>query len=432
MTRYALTEITHIVPVETHNADPIGADLSARGAGAARRSVPLLRRVGAMAASLPIGAFSLAVVLSISSHAAAQPAPSGPPAVGVVAVQRRPMTDRYEFNGRIQAPNSVSIVARVTASLEKQLFVEGAEVKKGDLLYVLEKPPFQAALDVQKAAVAQAEAQLENARIDFERKQQLVKTSAVSQQAFDNALATQRVAAAQMTSAEAQLETAQINLDYTEIRSPIDGRIGRTSITVGNVVSPAHGSLTTVVSQDPMYVVFSVPTRRAIELRDQYADKGGFDAVKIRVRLPDGRVYSETGKLDFVNNGIAQDTDTLLFRGTIPNPVLGSQAVGGVELRELTADEFVTVLIESVDPRQVIAVPRAALLADQQGTYVFVVDENNIARQRRVRLGQSTPDTAGIVDGLKEGERVVVEGIQRARPDVPVAPGPVSHIASRS
>jgi membrane fusion protein (multidrug efflux system) len=385
-----------------------------------------------MAASLPIGAFSLAVVLSISSHAAAQPAPSGPPAVGVVAVQRRPMTDRYEFNGRIQAPNSVSIVARVTASLEKQLFVEGAEVKKGDLLYVLEKPPFQAALDVQKAAVAQAEAQLENARIDFERKQQLVKTSAVSQQAFDNALATQRVAAAQMTSAEAQLETAQINLDYTEIRSPIDGRIGRTSITVGNVVSPAHGSLTTVVSQDPMYVVFSVPTRRAIELRDQYADKGGFDAVKIRVRLPDGRVYSETGKLDFVNNGIAQDTDTLLFRGTIPNPVLGSQAVGGVELRELTADEFVTVLIESVDPRQVIAVPRAALLADQQGTYVFVVDENNIARQRRVRLGQSTPDTAGIVDGLKEGERVVVEGIQRARPDVPVAPGPVSHIASRS
>jgi membrane fusion protein (multidrug efflux system) len=259
-----------------------------------------------------------------------------------------------------------------------------------------------------------------------------VKTNAVSQQSADTALATQRTAAAQLKSAQAQLETAQINLNYTEIRSPIDGRIGRTSVTVGNVVGPTSGILTTVVSQDPMYVLFSVPTRRAIELREQYADKGGFDAVKIRIRLPDGRLYPETGKLDFVNNTIAQDTDTLLFRGVVPNPILESQTAGGVNLRELAADEFVTVLVESVDPRQVIAVPRAAILADQQGTYVYVVDNNNIARQRRVRLGQSTPETAGIVDGLKEGERIIVEGVQRARPDSPVSPGPVSHIASRS
>jgi membrane fusion protein (multidrug efflux system) len=320
----------------------------------------------------------------------------------------------------------------VTAFLEQQLFAEGTDVKKGDLLYSLERAPFQAAVDVQKAAVAQAEAQLENANISLWRAQQLVKTNAVSQQSADTALATQRTAAAQLKSAQAQLETAQINLNYTEIRSPIDGRIGRTSVTVGNVVGPTSGILTTVISQDPMYVVFSVATRRAIELREQYADKGGFDAVKIRIRLPDGRVYSETGKLDFVNNTIAQDTDTLLFRGVIPNPILGSQTAGGVNLRELSADEFVTVLVESVDPRQVIAVPRPAILADQQGTYVYVVDDNNIARQRRVRLGQSTPETAGIVDGLKEGERVVVEGIQRVRPDSPVTPVPASRIASRS
>jgi membrane fusion protein (multidrug efflux system) len=203
-------------------------------------------------------------------------------------------------------------------------------------------------------------------------------------------------------------------------------------VTIGNVVGPSSGVLTTVVSQDPVYVVFSVSTRRAIELREQYAGKGGFDAVKIRVRLPDGRVYSETGKLDFANNTISQDTDTLLFRAAIPNPVLQSETAGGVNLRELTADEFVTVLVESVDPRQVIAVPRAAILADQQGPYVYVVDDTNVARQRRVHLGQSTPETAGIVDGLKEGERIIVDGIQRARPDLPVTPAPASHIASRS
>ncbi len=195
-----------------------------------------------------------------------------------------------------------------------------------------------------------------------------------------------------MQAAQAQLETAQINLDYTEIRSPIDGRIGRTSVTIGNVVNPQSGVLTTVVSQDPMYVVFPVPTRRAIELREEYAEKGGFDAVKIRVRLPDGRIYGPTGKVDFINNAIAQDTDTLLIRGVIPNPVLGSQAAGGVKLRELVADEFVTVLLEFVNPKLVIAVPRAAVLADQQGSYVYVVDDQNIARQRRVT---SRPIDAG-------------------------------------
>ena len=122
----------------------------------------------------------------------------------------------------------------------------------------------------------------------------------------------------------------------------------------------------------------------------------------------------------------------MTIRGTIPNPVLGSQAAGGVNLRELVADEFDTVLLESVEPRQAIAVPLAAILADQQGTYVYVVDENNIARQRRVRIGQSTPQTVAIVDGLKEGERVIVEGLQRARPDSLVAPAPATSLASRS
>jgi len=348
----------------------------------------------------------------------------------VIALERGPMTESFEFNGRIQAINSVNIVARVTAFLEKQLFVEGSDVKKGDLLYSLEQPPFQAAVDVQKGAVAQAEAQLENDNISLWRAQQLLQKNAGTQMAVDSALATQRTVAAQLKSAQAQLETSQINLDYTEIHSPIDGRIGRTSVTIGNAVGPTSGTLTEVVSQDPMYVVFPIPTRRALALRGQYVDKGGFDALKIRVRLPDGRIYGKTGKLDFVNNTIAEDTDTLLLRGTIANPVLRSEP--GVKVRELVADEFVTVLLESVQPRQLVAVPQAALLADQQGTYVYVVDEHNVARQRRVRLGQSTPETAAVVDGLTEGERIAVDGIQRVRPNSPVAPAPATPLASRS
>jgi membrane fusion protein (multidrug efflux system) len=350
----------------------------------------------------------------------------------VITVQRQPMTESYEFNGRIQPVNSVNIVARVTAWLDKQLFVEGTDVKKGDLLYTLEKPPFEAAVDRQKAAVAQAEAQLANADIELRRAQYLLGQNAGSQQRADTAEATQRVAAAQLKAAQAQLETAQIDLAYTDVYSPIDGRIGRTSVTIGNVVGPSSGTLTTVVSQDPIYVAFPVPTRRTIELREQYAQKGGFDPVRIRVRLPDGRTYGETGQLDFVNNTIARDTDTLELRAVIANPVLASQTAGGVKLRELVADEFVTVFVESVEPTLVIAVPRAAILTDQQGSYVYVVDGQNIARQRRVRLGQLTPETAGIVDGLNEGEQVIVEGVQRARPNAPVTPAPVTSIASRS
>jgi len=372
------------------------------------------------------------VGIVLATSAMGQPAPSGPPPVGVATVQRQPMTDSYEFNGRIQAINSVNIVARVTAFLERQHFTEGADVKKGDLLYTLERPPYQAAVDVQKAAIAQAQAQLDNGKIELWRKQELVEKKAGTQQAVDTAEATQRTEAAQLQAAQAQLEIAQTNFDYTEIRSPIDGRIGRMSVTVGNVVNLQSGTLTTVVSQDPMYVIFPVPTRRAIELRERYADRGGFDAVKIQIRLPDGRLYDHAGTVDFINNAIAQDTDTLLIRAVIPNPILASQTAGGVNLRELVADEFVTVLLQSVSPKLVITVPRAAILADQQGSYVYVVDDQNIARQRRVTLGTLTPETAAIADGLKEGERVIVEGVQRARPNAPVTATPAASIASRS
>jgi membrane fusion protein, multidrug efflux system len=366
-------------------------------------------------------------LLLSASSVFAQTAPAGPPAVGVVPAQYKSMTESVEFNGRIQARERVDLVARVTAFLNEQHFVEGAEVKKGDLLYRLERAPFEADVEAKKAAIAQAEAQLENANAALARAQDLATRGAGTEVALDNARAAQRTADAQLKAARAQLRQSQINLDYTEIRAPIDGRIGRTSITIGNVVSPTSGTLATIVSADPMYVVFPVSVRRILELRDRYAAKGGIDAVEIRLRLPNGRMYDETGKLEFVDIRVAKDTDTIVLRGTIANPVRPPS-----KLRELADEMFVRVLLEAVEPLTVLAVPRAAVLADQLGDYVYVVNAQDVAEQRRVKLGQSTPETAAILEGLKEGERVIVEGVQRARPNAKVAPAPASQPAGRT
>lgn len=362
------------------------------------------------------------------SPAIAQVGAAGPPAVGVVVAESRPMAESTEINGRIQAEQRVDVVARVTAFLNEQLFVEGAEVKKGDLLYRLEQGPFEADVDVKQAAIAQAEAQLENANTALARAETLAKKSAGPQVAVDNARATQRTDAAQLKSAQAQLRQSQINLGYTDIRSPIDGRVGRTSVTPGNVVGPTSGVLATVVSLDPMYVIFPVAVRRVLDLRDRYAGRGGLDAVRIHLRLSNGKMYGEVGKLQFVDIGVAKDTDTIILRGIIPNPIIPAAAGGNGQVRELVDGEFVTVILEAVEPRQVLAIPRTAILSDQQGSYVYVVNAQNVAEQRRVKLGQSTPDIAAVVDGLKAGERVIVEGIQRARSNEKVAPRPASPV----
>jgi membrane fusion protein, multidrug efflux system len=362
-------------------------------------------------------------IFLLAAPALAQLPVAAPPAVGVVEAAYKPMAESTEINGRIQSVQRVDIVARVTAFLDEQLFVEGAEVKNGDLLYRLERAPFQADVEAKQAAVAEAEAQLENANLAVGRAEELVKRQAGTQVTLDNARTTQRSAAAQLKAAQAQLEQSQINLDYTEIRSPIDGRIGRTAVTIGNVVGPTSGTLATIVSGDPMYVVFPVAMRRVLELRDRYVDKGGFDAVTIRLRLPDGKIYGQQGKLGFVDVEVAKDTDTIVLRGTIDNPII---MAGSIPIRELVNDEFVSVLLEAVQPLKVLAVPRAAVLSDQQGDYVYVVNAQNVVEQRRVKLGQSTPETAGIIEGLKEGEKVIVEGIQRARPGAVVAPAPAS------
>jgi membrane fusion protein (multidrug efflux system) len=146
--------------------------------------------------------------------------------------------------------------------------------------------------------------------------------------------------------------------------------------------------------------------------------------MRIRLRLPDGRLYGQVGKLQFVDINVARDTDTIVLRGVIPNPPLP----GGD--RELTNDEIVRVVLENVKPREVLAIPRVAVLTDQQGDYVYVVGDKDIAQQRRIKLGQSSADTAAVIDGLKDGDRVIVEGLQRVRPNAPVLPAPIGAAAA--
>ncbi|MBV9749304.1 MAG: efflux RND transporter periplasmic adaptor subunit [Acetobacteraceae bacterium] len=367
----------------------------------------------------------LALLLA-APPALAQPRPGGPPAVGVVQAKETAVIESNEFVGRIESEKRVNLVARVVGFLDKRNFTEGAEVREGDLLYVIEQAQYQAQVAQQQAAVASANATLVNNTQTLERAQALIHTPAGQQSLVDNALAQQRSAAAQLASAQAQLRLAQINLDYTEIKAPIDGKITRTAVNVGNVVGPTTGTLATIVSQDPMYVVFPISVRIAIDLRDRYASKGGFGAVVIKLRLPNGDAYGQAGHLDYVDPTIAQGTDTILLRGTIPNPVHAGSRPGTPGDRDLADGEFVTVLLQGVQPVQALAIPRVAVLSDQQGSYVWVVGPGNKVEQRRVSLGQSTPGQAVISAGLKEGETVIVDGVQRARPGLVVNPGPAS------
>ena len=356
----------------------------------------------------------------------AQPGPSGPPAVGVATAQKRPIIESSEYVGRVQSINRVDLVARVTAFIQERRFNEGSEVHTGDLLYRLERAPFEAQVAQQAAAVATANAVLQGGNLVLGRAEALLNGPAGQRSLVDDARATQRSQSAQLIGAQAQLRLAQVNLDYTEIKAPIDGKISRTTVTEGNVVSPSSGTLATIVSQDPMYVLFPVSVRAALDLRDRYGGKGGFNAVNVKLKLPSGKAYNQSGKLDYADPSVAGNTDTLTLRARIPNPVLAGSDAGELGDRELSDGEFVTVLLEGVEPVTQLAIPRTGVLSDQQGSYVWVVGDGNKVEQRRIQLGQSTADTAVVSAGLKEGETVVVDGVQRVRPGVVVNPAPAN------
>lgn len=360
-------------------------------------------------------------------QAAAQFGPQGPPAVGIVTADRRPITETSEFVGRIEAVERVAIRARVSGFIEEIAFREGQEVTRGQVLYRLERAPFEAELERQQAAVASAQATLVNTRASLERARELVRTSTGTQSRLDDAVAAERTGNAQLLSAQAGLRVAQISLDYTVIAAPVDGRIGRTTYTEGNVVGLDAGALATIVSQDPMRVAFAISQRQARELRNRFEGRGGPDAVRVRLRLTDGTMYPQDGRIVFIDPSVDRSTDTQLVRALIPNP---AREVNGqrpeVGDRELVDGQFVSVIVEGSEPIQAIAVPRTAVLQDQQGSYVFILDAENKAQRRNITLGRSPGNTAVVEQGLEGGERVVAEGVQRVRPGQPVNPAPMS------
>jgi membrane fusion protein (multidrug efflux system) len=335
--------------------------------------------------------------------AAAQP-PA--PAVGVRLAAMKGVSQSFEFVGRVKAIEKVELRARVEGFLEKVLFREGQDVKTGELLYQIEKVQFQAAVDQAKANLAVAEAALTNAKVEYERSLELVKRNFTPQSQVDTNKAALDSATGRVMQAKAALTQAQVNLDYTDIRAPIDGRIGRTAYTVGNLVNPASGVLATIVSQDPIYVLFPVSVRDLEAIREaRRKEDGGMAKIDIRVRLPGGQEYAQRGVWNLTDPQVDPQTDSLVMRASIPNPD-----------RTLTDGQFVTAIIRERQEAPRLVVPQAALQVDQSGYYVLVVNDQRKVEQRRVQTGPQRGTDVVVTSGVKEGEKVIVDGIQKVRP----------------
>jgi membrane fusion protein (multidrug efflux system) len=384
-----------------------------------------MRTLRAVFAALPVLVFA-------ALPAMAQFGPQGPPAVGVITAERRPVTESTEFVGRVEATDRVDLRARVTGFLQERLFREGQEVAAGAPLFRMERAPFEAQMAQAAAQVASAEAELANATIQLNRARELVRTQAGTQARVDDATAAQRSAQAGLLGAQAQMRVANINLGYTEIAAPFAGKIGRSNFSPGAVLGPDSGALATLVSQDPMRIAFPVSLRSGVELRDRFEGRGGVSAVVVRIRLVNGQIFDEAGRIEFIDTQVSRDTDTLLVRATIPNPLRREAGPTGEPERVLIDGMFVNVFVEGSEPVAAVVIPRAAVLQDQQGNFVLVVDAQNNAQRRSVTLGRSIADQVVIERGLEGGETVVTDGVQRARPGQPVRPSPAAPPAVRS
>jgi membrane fusion protein, multidrug efflux system len=337
--------------------------------------------------------------------AAAQSAPP-PPAVSVTPVVSRQVTQTIDYIGRVTAVDKVDIVARVEGFLEERNFKEGQYVKKGDLLFRIEQATYKAAVEQARATLAKAQATEVNAKLQFDRGKELVRNQNIPQSTVDQREADERAAQAGVMEAQAALDQAEINLGYTEIYSPIDGRIGVAIVTEGNLVRPSSGKLATIVSQDPIYVTFQVSQRNLLDyFRRRAEDPAKNTHVNARIKLPNGTIYPHAAVSDFLDVQVDPTTDTVTVRATVPNPdhVL---LPGGV----------VGVTVERGAPTSALTVPQAAVLLDQAGRYVLVVDAAKKVEQRRITTGAEQGRDIVVTDGLKEGEQVIVEGIQKVRP----------------
>lgn len=361
-------------------------------------------------------AAALCVAYSAAPARAQQPG-APPPAVLVQAAELKPIADQAEFIGRASAVDKVELRARVKGFLGPRKFADGDQVKKDQVVFTIEPETYQAAVDQKKAQLDATRAALANAELQLKRAAELLRTNTGTQVTYDQRLSEQLQAKAQVEDASAQLRDAELQLSYTDIKSPIDGRIGRAAFSPGNLVSPESGVLATVVSENPIRVLFPVTQRELLDARrDQAADPNG---IVVRIRLADGSIYKEIGKIDFIDNTVDAKTDGQIVRATFPNPE-------GM----LTDGQTLRVIIEGETVPTSVAVPQAAIAQDQTGAYLFVVNDKNMVEQKRVRTGVSRDGMVAITSGLQAGERVIVQGQQRVRPGMTVNPSAAPPSAS--
>ena len=356
----------------------------------------------------------LAAVLSCAFAAPAysqQGAPSAVP-VGIVIAERKPISKTLDFVGRVEAINRVEVRARVKGFLEAVLFKEGDLVKEGYPLYRIEKDLFKAAVEQAQGELQSSKAQHELAVKNRARQEELYAKNVSAGMALDEAVGREGEAKGAVLTNEANLATAQINLGYTDIVAPITGKVGRTALTKGNVVSPESGVLTMIVSQDPMYVTFPVSQREFLRAA-QNTRPTDVKSIKVQIRFSDGSIYDQLGEINFVDVTVDRTTDTVVVRATMPNP--NGRLIDG---------ELVRVNLESEASEEKVVIPQAALIADQEGVYVFVVEDGK-AVVKRVKTGGDRGANVVIEAGLSEGELVIVEGLQGVRPGIAVRATPL-------
>lgn len=333
------------------------------------------------------------------------------PSVTVQPAERISVTPTVTFNGRADAVSSVALIARVNGFLESVSFKEGDTVSKGQVLFGIEKEQYQAEVDAMKGSVFRLRGTLKLAEIERDRRQLLVKRRQISQEELDRAIAKVTEAKGQLLSQQAKLEQAEINLGYTEIQAPFDGTIGVSRFDVGDVVGPGSGELAVIVSKDPMYVNFPVSQKQLLTFREKSSSSNdlGLGDTTVKVRLANGDKYTHEGRVNFIDVLSNPSTDTTIVRAEFPNP-------NGI----LVHQQLLDVILEESSSDLRLAVPQRALLLDQVGAYVLTVDDNDTIKVTRLELGDTIDGKVVVLNGLKEGDRVVVQGGQRVRPGMKV------------
>ena len=360
---------------------------------------------------LMLGVCSL--VLSGCKGEAQPPAPP-PPEVAVVEAKPGKVTVYNEYVAQTQAPDTIEIRSQVTGLLERQAFADGARVKRGDVLYVIDQRPFQAQLAQAKASLAQAEANLINAKQNLARQSRLIAQKAVSQQDYDTAVAQERSSGALVEAQTALVRNVQLNLEFATMRAPRDGTMSSSLVKPGSLVTAQQTLLTTLYSSDPMWVNFSISEDRFLELQNTLKHPVGDQPETVppfHIRLADGTDWKLPGKLNFVDATIDQKSGTLQVRISVPNPD-----------RLLRPGLFVRVFVAAFDNPSAIRIPQQAVQELQGLKTVYVVGAENKAESRQIVANYRLGNDWVVDSGLKSGERVVVEGIGKIRAGATVKP----------